>query len=47
MGNQEFPDKLVTTSGKAWRKQEYVHEASKTIHESKSKTDDEKSLDEL
>ena len=47
MGSQEFPEDLVTTSGKPWHQQEQVHETSKTVPESKSKPDEGKSLDEI
>lgn len=47
MDSQEFPDELVTTSGEPWHQQEQMHETSKAVPESKSKPDDEKSLDEI
>lgn len=47
MDSQEFPDELVTTSGEPWHQQEQIHETSKTVPGSKSKPDEEKSLDEI
>ncbi len=47
MDSQEFPDDLVKTAGKSWHQQEQGHEGAKITPESKSKPDEEKSLDEI
>ena len=47
MDSQEFPDDLVTTSGKSWQQREQTSDTAKTVPEDKPNTDQEKSLDEI
>ena len=47
MDSQEFPDDLVTTSGKPWKQKEQTSDKAKTVPDDKPNTNQEKSLDEI